>query len=410
MTTRSADATIKGYYYQFDTSILKILELQSDTESITIEDVEDIDINTATETTAVQCKYLSKPSFINSAVREPIILMLDHFINPKSPNNYRYVLYAHFENETQGSEPTIDLVKFKEILTFTENKIKKEYHTDNKISDTQLNTFLKQFRFVFGKEFDAQQKEVIQKLKTQFNCSSDFEADTLYYNNALRIIIDKAIKKQNNQRKITKRDFLKRVDTRKRLFNEWFIKLRSKKEYLKNISQNLKSTRSLEASRSKIILIGREIIEANNAELPIETFIENLIAKYYKLNSALRDAKPLTLVLECNDKILKDIKSKLISINIIFNDGFEHIDFSSTIFNLKPVVTKSNNGAKIINSSYLIKLISRNTFDLNIANIEAPLAFICFSKSEITNQFSIGQFFDYKYCETLTDVFQVLTK
>lgn len=410
MTTRAADATIKGYYYQFDTSILKILELTSDTESITIEGVEDIDINTASETTAVQCKYLSKPNFINSAVRKPITLMLDHFINPKTPNNYRYVLYAHFENEMQGNEPKIDLAKLKDILTYTENKNKKEYYTDNKITDTQLKAFIKQFRFVFGKEFNTQQKEVIQKLKIQFNCSSDFEADTLYYNNALRVVIDKAIKKQKNHRKITKEDFIKIIDTKKRLFNDWFIKLRSKKEYLRNISENLKSTRALDASQAKIILIGKEIIETNNIELPIEIFIENLIDKYYKINTVLRDAKPLTMILDCDEKTLKEIKSKLISNNTVFNDGFEHINFSSTIFNAKPVITKSNNGTRITNSSYLIKLISKNTFDANFANIEAPTVFICFYKDEVSNQFPTGQFFDYKYCETFTDIFQVLTK
>jgi len=94
MTTRAADATIKGYYYQFDTSILKLLELRANTDSITIEGIEDIDINMATDATTIQCKYLSKPRFINSAVREPITLMLDHFVNPSTPNNYNYVLYA----------------------------------------------------------------------------------------------------------------------------------------------------------------------------------------------------------------------------------------------------------------------------------------------------------------------------
>ncbi|MGN6648095.1 MAG: DUF4297 family anti-phage-associated protein, partial [Cytophaga sp.] len=259
MKIRTADATIKGYYYQFDSSIFELLQLPSDTDTITIEGIEDIDINTATDATTIQCKYLSKPRFINSAVREPIILMLEHFVN-NTTNSLNYILYAHFENETPGTEPQMSLEKLKEILTYTENKVEKLYHIENNITDKQLNDFLKRFNVVFGKEFYSQQKEVIQKLKNQFNCSSDFEADTLYYNNALRIIIDKSIMKKKSQRKITKRDFLKGIDNKKRLFNDWFIKLRSKKEYLKSISQNLKSTRALEASRTKIILIGREII------------------------------------------------------------------------------------------------------------------------------------------------------
>lgn len=60
MTTRAADATIKGYYYQFDTSILKLLELQTNADSLTIEGIEDIDVNTATEATAIQCKYVRR--------------------------------------------------------------------------------------------------------------------------------------------------------------------------------------------------------------------------------------------------------------------------------------------------------------------------------------------------------------
>ena len=36
MTTRSADATIKGYYYQFNTSILKLLELHPNPTNNTI--------------------------------------------------------------------------------------------------------------------------------------------------------------------------------------------------------------------------------------------------------------------------------------------------------------------------------------------------------------------------------------
>src|SRR5450830_488922 len=81
MRTRAADATIKGYYYQFATSILQLLDLQFDTDAITVEGIEDIDIKTTTETTAIQCKYLSMPRLINSVVRKPIILMLDHFVN-----------------------------------------------------------------------------------------------------------------------------------------------------------------------------------------------------------------------------------------------------------------------------------------------------------------------------------------
>nr|MBK9651825.1 hypothetical protein [Bacteroidota bacterium] len=386
---------------------MKLLDLRANADSITIEGIEDIDINTATDATTIQCKYLSKPRFINSAVREPITLMLDHFVNPTTPNNYNYVLYAHFENETSGSEPTIDLAKLKEILTYTENKVEKKHHTDNGITDVKLNAFIRQFKFVFGKEFTTQQQEVIQKLKTKFSCT-DFEADTLYYNNALRIVIDKAIKRTTTQRVITKAEFISGIDCSKKLFNEWFIKLRSKKEYLKLATQGLKSTRALDPIRTKVIVIGKEILMADNTELPIESFIENLVSKYYKLNSALRNAKPLAVVLDCDSTALISIKRVLINNELSFNDGHEGISFSSQHFNKEPVINTTANAAKILKSSYSLKLISRTCLISNVATIQQPSVLLNFSKEDLPSTFISGQYFDFKYCENLKDIYKLL--
>jgi hypothetical protein len=407
MTTRAADATIKGYYYQFDTSILKLLELQTNADSITIEGIEDIDVNTATEATAIQCKYLSKPRFINSAVREPITLMLEHFVNPATSNNYNYVLYAHFENETPGNQLTIDLTRLKDILTYTENRVVKQYHTDNGITDEKLSAFITQFKFIFGKEFNTQQKEVIQKLKEKFNCS-EFEADTLYYNNALRIVIDKAIKNNVSQRVLSRVDFVNGIDCSKKLFNEWFIRLRSKKEYLKLAAQGLKSTRALDPTRTKMIVIGKEILLADNTELPIEAFFENIVAKFYKLNSALRSSKPLTISLDCDSPTLSIIKKFLIDNEIAFNDGYESISFSSHHFNKEPVINTTANGQKILKSSYSVKIISRDCLIANITTIQKPSVLLNFSKDDLPNSFTNGQYFDFKYCENLKDVYKLL--
>lgn len=407
MRTRAADATIKGYYYQFDTSILKVLELQNDSDSIVIEGIEDIDIKTATDTTTIQCKYLSKPRFINSVVREPIILMLNHFLDVTSRNDLKYVLYAHFENETPGNTPIIDLTRLKEILTYSENKVEKHYEIENTISDIKLNAFLLQFKLIFGTEFYTQQEQVINKLKSKFKCS-EFEADAYFYNNALRVVIDRAIKKNISRRKITKTEFITAIDCRKALFNEWFIKLRSKKEYLKLTAQNLKSTGALNPVKTKVIVVGNDILRADNSELPLHSFIENLITKYFKLNLVLRDARPLTIALDCDEITLIDTKRFLIDKEIMFNDGFEGIKFSSNIFNKKPILNTTKGGTRISESSYLIKLISKETLMNNISSIASPSVFINFSQNDVANKFPSGQFFDIRYCENLKEIYKLL--
>lgn len=76
MKTRSADATILGFYYQFDATIQKILQESNEKCQITIEGIEDVDIKTITEETAVQFKYQSKINGTDSILRKPIKLML----------------------------------------------------------------------------------------------------------------------------------------------------------------------------------------------------------------------------------------------------------------------------------------------------------------------------------------------
>lgn len=408
MISRAASATIKGYYYQFDTTILRLLELNNDNDSVVVEGIEDIDIKTATEFSTVQCKYLSKPKFINSAVRESIILMLDHFIENGSTTKLNYYLYAHFENETPGTKFKIDLERLKDILTYKKNDVSKSYHYDKGISDQQLSSFLSQFNLIFGYEFENQQNIVVNKLQNLFTCT-EFEADTYLYNNSLRVVIDKAIIPDVSQRTITKKEFLIRIDCKRKLFNEWYIVLKSKEKYLGFIKRNMQISKALESSREKFILIGQELLLANNSEMPFSSFIENLVHKYYNINNVLRNAKPLTIVLD--DKIEKIIEYKKVLINngIAFNDGYEHIEFSSSMFNEDPIINTTKSRNRISKSSYIVRIISKTTLENNIHTIKTPKVVINFSNNECLYETSTQyQLFDIKYCQNLKDIIIII--
>jgi hypothetical protein len=99
-TNRSAINTIKGYFYQFDYSILRILELYNNDESVTIEHIEDIDIHSADETTAIQCKYYEKTEYNHSIIAKPIRFMLSHSIELKRKGKplINYLLYGYYQN------------------------------------------------------------------------------------------------------------------------------------------------------------------------------------------------------------------------------------------------------------------------------------------------------------------------
>ncbi|MDX4972131.1 DUF4297 family anti-phage-associated protein [Myroides odoratimimus] len=413
MASRSAESTIKGYFYQFDNSILEILKLANETDSITIEGIEDIDINSVDGYTAIQCKYYEGTEYNHSVIAEPLRLMLNHFSDYKKgiKPKVKYILRGHYKSGQHKLNLPIDLSLFKEkFLTYTSKKITYEHHKTLSLGDLELKEFLDCLIIdINAKNFNDQLEDLIDTIKDLFSCNK-YSAENFYYNNCLKLIKNLSIERELSKRTISKKDFINKIDTSKVLFNEWFIIYKTKKEYLKTITQNLKSTRVLEVSKSKIVLIGNDILKNDNSELPIDEFILNLISKFYKINSAFRDAKPLSLVLDCDESEIKRIKEYLIENHIVFHDGYEHIKFSYTIFNTNPIITKSKNGTKIINSSYFIKLISKKTFDNNFIKINAPTAFINFSKYDIINTFPTGQFFDFKYCETLKDIHQVLTK
>ena len=94
---RSAIDTIRGYCYQFDKSILEVLSLESDTDSIEVEGIEDVDIVQQGELSAIQCKYYEKTSYNHSVIAKPIRLMLEHFSkNTDQIGNYH--LFRHYKD------------------------------------------------------------------------------------------------------------------------------------------------------------------------------------------------------------------------------------------------------------------------------------------------------------------------
>jgi len=79
MTNRSANATIKGYFYQFDHTILQILQAASGNSSVVIEGIEDVDIEDGDDSVLVQCKYYEGTEYNHSQIKKAVVQMLLHY-------------------------------------------------------------------------------------------------------------------------------------------------------------------------------------------------------------------------------------------------------------------------------------------------------------------------------------------
>ena len=159
---------IKGFVYQIDKTILEILA--NPNSEISFEQNQDIDFDDE----VIQVKYKEKAKYCPSSIKEPITKLLELFQQDK---NKKYHLYAYFSDQNEGVK----------ILSLDElNKILGE----NNFNDSLKNSFLSSFYFNFSKKFNEHFKDVIEKIKTEFSCSSD--EDALFYHG---MILDHLLKK-----------------------------------------------------------------------------------------------------------------------------------------------------------------------------------------------------------------------
>ncbi|WP_282109216.1 DUF4297 family anti-phage-associated protein [Shewanella algicola] len=239
MSNRSAVDTIRGYFYQFDLSIFSILQLGALDDSVEIECVEDIDIRTATEVTATQCKYYAKTEYNHSVIKDAVKHMLSHFKESLlgiKPDVF-YSIKGHYASGQEKLDGGVDVNFIKEhFLTYSKgkgsSKVTHYHHIDLDLSDTDLDKFLGRLTIdVRAKEFEELYREVLDAIQKNVGGTS-FSAEYFYYNNALAVIRELSIQSDPKDRTITKKEFLAKINTSTVLFNEWFIEKKGKKAHL----------------------------------------------------------------------------------------------------------------------------------------------------------------------------------
>lgn len=340
MVDRSAVNTIRGYFYQFDYSIIKILELENATDSIVIEGIEDIDVSSASEETAIQCKYYEHTEYNHSVIAPAIRLMLAHFKKVVEGNavpiNYR--LYGYYKSGQAKLTLPIDVDFLKNnFLSYTEKKVTHKVHEELGLTDTNLKDFLEKLTIdINANSLDSQESQLIGLLIKEFSCSKP-DAEVLYYCNALAKIRSIAIEQNDAKRKITKSEFVKAINVKQLLFNEWYIALKGKQKWLSQLKTQYFST--LNASPfERFFLI--EVPRADYSRSSLKELIHILHRKWAKISK--RESQPFCpyLYIYGIDEIeLVELKKELASEEFFFVDGY---DFMGASFNPKSIVRTAN--------------------------------------------------------------------
>ncbi|WP_051196292.1 ATP-binding protein [Clostridium cadaveris] len=227
MNKRSAEATIAGYLYQFDKSIIEILKRENDGHNVTIEGIEDIDIEgEEINSTSIQVKYYEGSEYNHSIIAEAIRYLFYNYIdylNGKSERRY-YYLYGYYSSgkeklkvddnfiiQDNEGKKAIDILKNNFLTYSPKNGVVENYYLyklvdymneDGKIEkravlEEELNDFISLLRInINAKSLDEQYEELLSLIEDKIdNCKSRDEAEKYYYNNALKVVFKLAQEK-----------------------------------------------------------------------------------------------------------------------------------------------------------------------------------------------------------------------
>ncbi len=341
---------IKGFAYQIDKAILELLDTKKSEAEIFIENIQDID----SESFVMQIKYKETQKFSNSKIKEPVIQLIDEFLNNKNESK-KYYLYCFFKDRNATDTGSLSLEELNKILG----------KKSNQYEDEDKNSFLENFKLDFSPSFQEQFDEVIKKIGTLFN-SSNHEESIFYYSQIDYQIRKIILNNPNPQsRKCNKKEIIEIVKKNKEIiFNSSFQQYLGKEAYLKFISSKFQSPIK---NQENCFLFGH--IE-DSKDLSIQSLLEELITGYFK--KAQWDIKPLVFIFQDKEKA-NTVKKHFIGKQLFFNDGYESIEFNQKAFLREPLkhrtMLKEKPSDSLENISFKARIISlesiQGTSDFN---------------------------------------------
>lgn len=327
---RSAEYPIKGFLYQFNKTLLVILNSADDVE-ITVEGiVEDIDVCTPGGTKAIQCKYHeAQKKFTLSMLYKPVLQMMDHHIHNQGAN-IEYILYAHFPNNS--ALHAISTQNLSAMLQ-TNNQGLKRY-TESLRGKIDVGEFSKRFTLEFGVSFD----ELVNTVQESFQANGipKDDIDTLMYPNAMHMIGMLGSQHDRRKRIITKRQLLDNLrKIRSTVISRWTFGLKGKRGIFDARKKQLKAYLDANA-RQRYFIISKSGVQDFDDELV------SLIRDYLdKFHCKVSHVKTPLFCLECSGDQLNDIILRLYENGIKSEDGLVGGSFKPAKLFREPMIKQS---------------------------------------------------------------------
>lgn len=343
MTDRSATATIKGYFYQFDQTIVRLLEA-SNQASVTVEGIEDIDLDDGVKSAFVQCKYYEGTEYNHSVIKDALIHMLRHFHKAGCPSNqtFKYRLFGHYKGGQHKLPLPLSAAFLKDnFLTYTREKIEHKVHEELLITPVQLADFQALLDIDLNAlSYEEQQKNITKLLIAQVpNCTAS-DAEIFYYPSAINVIQGLAIQSDEAKRTITRIDFLKAVNRKEIIFSSWLQQKFGNDYYAKMIRRKFfrsPTTKMQKASRIFVIDMTGEY-EVRKAAAMLAELAEFFSHKEHTRTPQQDRFCPYLLLKGLAPSDLIELKGSLFRQGVKFSEGypFHGAEFSAALLVADP--------------------------------------------------------------------------
>jgi hypothetical protein len=330
---------IKGFLYQFDKSLLEVIQNQE--KQVEIETIQDISFDVY----VLQVKLKEAKDYFDSSVRKPIKQLIEIFI--KEPNR-KLILYCHFRNRSPEKKQ-LNEAELNSILGKDENL----YASDTK------QKFVQNFILQFSENYIQQFETVIDNISTNFGCA-DKDLAIIYHSILHSKLMQLAVLPSKNDRQVCYRD-LKRylADVDKKIFFKAYEIHLSRDKYNTLIKKQYFTFPGINIDNfERLFIVGTSV---GDTQTDLMQIINRIVQRYYKLS---KSPAPYILFENLHDSQLISLKQSLVDKGVPFSDGTTFNGDKFRLNVLLPTLSKSQEiKVKIIKNENLDELLTTVKFD-----------------------------------------------
>lgn len=330
---------IKGFVYQFDKSIIEILN--NPNKQVAVEQDQDINY----EDYIVQVKYYETAydkSQIKQKLKATTLSLMDEFIKDESKS---YCLYAYFNGQNEKVWKP-DLTELNDLL----GKNKDDYKDDFK------TRFLAKYVIVYATDFKSQFKNTIEMIQKYFS-KCDEELACLYHAIIVQHLLNLVISNADKKLRVCKFDDLVRIIDRNKtmVFSNAYAEFLGKEKYFRFLRKRYFTALNIQPY-DRIFIVE---VSSDNKLHEIKDVILTIINKWSKFTSRTTNPyAPYIFLKGCEESVLISLKKELINEGYVFKDGY---DYHGAEFNVKTLTTPTDSNNKIsirfINDEKFIPII-----------------------------------------------------